>query len=103
MTNEFSAIENNRIAESNLQRCLYEKKACQAGIVHIGVGAFHRAHQAYYIHRLLNKNYDDWGIIGINLLSSSSEDLQRLQQNNNTYILKTISPSGNIEYQEITH
>ncbi len=36
-----------------------------AGIVHIGVGNFHRAHLSWYIHRLLERGLaNNWSIIG---------------------------------------
>ena len=38
------------------------------GIAHIGVGGFHRAHQAYYTDALMNRGQDlDWSICGIGL------------------------------------
>jgi len=46
----------------------YNRKSLVTGIVHIGVGGFHRSHQAYYIHRLLQKNdADNWAICGVGL------------------------------------
>jgi len=43
----------------------YSKDDLSAGIVHIGVGNFHRAHQAMYMHELLNKGEAlDWAILG---------------------------------------
>ena len=43
----------------------YNRDELKTGIVHIGVGGFHRSHQAYYIHQLLTKyNTLDWGICG---------------------------------------
>ncbi len=43
----------------------YDRKAITPGIVHIGVGNFHRAHQAWYTHRLMQDGQAlDWGIIG---------------------------------------
>ena len=44
----------------------YDKQSLKTGIVHIGVGGFHRSHQAYYIHHLLEK-YSDWAICGVGL------------------------------------
>ena len=38
-----------------LQRPSYNRRSCRAGIVHLGVGNFHRAHQAYYINELIDK------------------------------------------------
>ena len=43
-----------------LQRPSYNRRSCRAGIVHLGVGNFHRAHQAYYINEL-----EDIGLIWI--------------------------------------
>ena len=43
----------------------YDIKALQPGIFHIGVGNFHRAHQAMYLDRLFNLGIDhDWGLVG---------------------------------------
>jgi fructuronate reductase len=54
----------------------YDRSAIQAGIVHIGVGAFHRGHQAFYTDAVLNKKSGDWGIIGASLRSANvSEQL----------------------------
>jgi fructuronate reductase len=42
--------------------------------VHLGIGAFHRAHQAFYTEAVLNKIGGDWGIIGCSLRSASVRD-----------------------------
>lgn len=43
----------------------YDRKALTPGIVHIGMGNFHRAHQAWYLHRLMQMGEAyDWGILG---------------------------------------
>jgi len=44
----------------------YERDAVTPGVVHIGIGAFHRAHQAVYIDALLKDN-PQWAIIGASL------------------------------------
>ncbi|WDZ82781.1 mannitol dehydrogenase family protein [Micromonospora cathayae] len=36
-----------------------------AGIVHLGLGAFHRAHQAVYTEAALARSGGDWGIVGV--------------------------------------
>ncbi|MBC7518763.1 MAG: mannitol dehydrogenase family protein [Microbacteriaceae bacterium] len=47
----------------------YDRSAITAGIVHIGVGGFHRAHQAVAIDRLLTLGLaQEWGICGVGLL-----------------------------------
>ena len=45
----------------------YDRAALKPGIAHVGVGAFHRAHQAEYTEDLLEARVDRWGIVGINI------------------------------------
>lgn len=47
----------------------YDRSAQAAGIVHIGIGAFHRAHQAVYTDDAMGAGGRDWGIIGVSLRS----------------------------------
>ncbi|MBU1307080.1 MAG: mannitol dehydrogenase family protein [Alphaproteobacteria bacterium] len=44
----------------------YDRSAVTAGIVHLGIGAFHRAHMAVYVDDLLKDN-PDWAIVGASL------------------------------------
>ena len=56
----------------------YERQHLQAGIVHLGLGAFHRAHQALYTHAVLNQYGGPWGIIACSLRSrAATEQLAR--------------------------
>lgn len=52
----------------------YDRNAIKPGIVHLGIGAFHRAHQAFYTEAVLNQFGGDWGIIGCSLRSASVRD-----------------------------
>lgn len=52
----------------------YDRAALKPGIVHLGIGAFHRAHQAFYTETVLNKFGGDWGIVGSSLRSASVRD-----------------------------
>ena len=52
----------------------YDRAALKPGIVHLGIGAFHRAHQAYYTEAVLNQFGGDWGIIGSSLRSAGVRD-----------------------------
>ncbi|PZX40659.1 mannitol 2-dehydrogenase [Roseinatronobacter thiooxidans] len=48
-----------------VRRPAYDRASLSPGIVHIGLGNFHRAHQAWYLHRLMNEGLaQDWAIIG---------------------------------------
>jgi mannitol 2-dehydrogenase len=49
----------------------YDRARLRAGIVHLGVGAFHRSHQAMYVDRLLERGAgQDWAICGVGVLPS---------------------------------
>ncbi|MCA0343598.1 MAG: mannitol dehydrogenase family protein, partial [Proteobacteria bacterium] len=57
----------------------YERSALKAGIVHFGVGNFHRAHQAIYLDDLFNLGHDhDWAIIGAGVLPSDAAMREKL-------------------------
>jgi fructuronate reductase len=45
----------------------YERGALAPGIVHLGLGAFHRAHQAVYTEAVLAAGDLRWGIVGVSL------------------------------------
>lgn len=47
----------------------YDRTKLKPGIVHIGFGAFHRAHQATYTDSALAASFGDWGIVGVSLRS----------------------------------
>ena len=58
-------------------RFRYERGQQRIGIVHFGIGAFHRAHQAWYADCAMNAGERDWAICGVSLRSSDvSEQLQ---------------------------
>src|ERR1700748_1893847 len=47
----------------------YDRSQVTAGIVHFGVGGFHRAHQAMYLGKLLGEGEAvHWGIVGVGVL-----------------------------------
>lgn len=52
----------------------YDRADLKAGIVHFGVGNFHRAHQAVYLDDLFNAGHDhDWAIVGAGVLPSDEQ------------------------------
>ena len=80
----------------------FNQEECKIGFLHIGVGNFHRAHQAFYINKYLNQVNDPyWGICGINLRKEDKEKFNFLRKRNGKYILKTISTSGEEKFSEI--
>ena len=80
----------------------YDLDACQIGIVHLGFGAFHRAHQAVYIDDYMTLTGDlNWGIAAVNLRPEDSSDFKKLSVSGDGYLLKTTSPSGESDLQKI--
>jgi fructuronate reductase len=65
-------------AKPALQRPRYDRKQTQIGIVHFGPGAFHRAHQAFYVDELLGID-PRWAISAVSLQSSSVRDALKPQ------------------------
>ena len=59
---------------ADVARPLYDRSALQAGIVHLGVGAFHRAHQAVLTEDCLNAGETGWGITAASLRSAATRD-----------------------------
>ncbi|HEY4200139.1 MAG TPA: mannitol dehydrogenase family protein [Devosiaceae bacterium] len=53
-------------ADASVQRFAYDRGTVTPGIVHLGIGAFHRAHQAVYADDILSEARD-WGIVGASL------------------------------------
>ena len=64
-------LTDSALAElpANLGKPSYDRSALTAGIVHFGVGGFHRAHQAMYLDQLMNDGLaHDWAICGVGVL-----------------------------------
>lgn len=70
----------------------YDRSAVSSGIVHLGVGAFHRAHQAVYCDDVLNDGAMEWGIAGVSLRSPAMRDA--LEPQGRLYTLCTRSGAG---------
>jgi fructuronate reductase len=66
----------------------YDPATLKPGIVHIGCGAFHRAHQAVYTEQALRASYGDWGIIGASLRQAGVRDQLRVQDGLYTVLTK---------------
>jgi fructuronate reductase len=57
---------------TDVARPLYHRNSVRTGIVHLGVGAFHRAHQAVFTDDCLNAGATDWGITAASLRSAET-------------------------------
>ncbi|WP_407557468.1 mannitol dehydrogenase family protein [Winogradskyella sp. 4-2091] len=66
----------------------YDRSKVKTGIVHVGVGGFHRAHQALYTDQLLHDNsVTDWGICGVALLDFDQKIYNTLKDQDGLYTL----------------
>ena len=63
-------------------------------ILHIGLGSFHRAHQAVYLHELRETGDRGWSIVGGNIRNDMADTLAALIAQNGEYTLETVSPAG---------
>lgn len=84
---------------ASIYQTTYQRASCDIGIVHLGFGAFHRAHQAVYIDDYMNASGDlRWAIAAVNLRESESEAFIR-SQTPDGYLLKTTAPNGDTQYR----
>ena len=81
----------------------YDRSSMTTGIVHIGVGGFHRAHEAAYLDRLMRRRAGsaspegsclDWGICGVGLLPGDARMRDALEGQDHLYTLILKHPGG---------
>jgi fructuronate reductase len=65
---------NLRLLPDEVARPRYARASVQTGIVHLGLGAFHRAHQAEFTDDCLNAGETGWGIAAASLRSPDTRD-----------------------------
>ena len=71
-------------------------------ILHLGLGFFHRAHQAWYLHRLHELGESSWTLAAGNTRPDTLELIDALARQGGAYTLETVSPSGERTYTRIT-
>ncbi|EGD43624.1 fructuronate reductase [Nocardioidaceae bacterium Broad-1] len=74
----------------------YDRSAVTPGIVHLGVGGFHRAHQARYVDDLLASGITDWGIVGVGLMPQDVRMRDALAAQDHLYTLVERAPDGGV-------
>jgi len=76
----------------------YDRRWVTPGVVHVGVGGFHRAHQAMYHDRLLNQGGSpDWGICGVGVMAADEEMKEVLDAQDGLYTLVLKHSDGTYE------
>lgn len=87
--------ENLSSLPTNVSIPSYDRDQITTSILHIGVGNFHRSHQAYYIHELIDKCKElNYGICGVDLLESDRKIYNILKDQDGLYTLYTKEPNG---------
>lgn len=77
---------------------MYDRNTISAGIVHFGVGNFHRAHLQYYNNLLLeNEDQKSWGIYGAMIMPGDGPLYSALKSEEGIYDLMICYPSGDRE------
>ncbi|MFQ1002895.1 mannitol dehydrogenase family protein [Modestobacter sp. SSW1-42] len=80
----------------------YDRSAVRTGIVHLGVGGFHRSHQAMYLDRLMDQGQAlEWGICGVGVLPSDARMRDVLTAQDGLYTLVLAHPDGFLEARVI--
>jgi D-arabinitol 4-dehydrogenase len=70
-------------------------------MLHLGLGSFHRAHQAVYLQRLIERGDASWLLAGGNLRPDMADTVAALQAQGGEYMLETVSPAGERHYERI--
>ncbi|HVJ38891.1 MAG TPA: mannitol dehydrogenase family protein [Stenotrophomonas sp.] len=89
--------EAARLSEATLDRLpasvarpAYDRARTRIGVVHLGIGAFHRAHQAVYFDQVL-AHEPQWAVCGVSLRSAEVRDA--LQPQDGLYALELLGPT----------
>ncbi len=76
----------------------YDRREVRSGIVHFGVGGFHRAHQAVYLDSLMNEGKaHDYGICGVGLLPGDAAMRDALKAQDCLYTVVVKYPDGTLQ------
>ncbi len=93
-------VTHTTLSRATLERIaiakpIYDRDEVSVGIVHFGVGGFHRAHQAMYIDRLLEKGVaGEWGICGVGVMPADRRMKEVLDAQDGLYTLVLENPDG---------
>ncbi|MBG0566736.1 mannitol dehydrogenase family protein [Actinoplanes aureus] len=83
---------------AGVPRPAYDRSRLRTGIVHFGVGGFHRAHQAMYLDRLMNDGKAlDWAICGVGVMPADRRMKEVLDAQDGLYTLVVKAPDGTME------
>ncbi|MCW2616300.1 MAG: Mannitol 2-dehydrogenase [Frankiales bacterium] len=75
----------------------YDRSAMRTGVVHVGVGGFHRAHEAVYLDALLAAGAGDWAVCGVGTQPFDRRMRDVLREQDGLYTLVLKHPDGRLE------
>ena len=82
----------------SVPRPQYDRSRVTTGVVHFGVGGFHRAHQAMYHDRLMNAGKAlEWGICGVGVMPADRRMQEAMDAQDGLYTLVVKHPDGTYE------
>ncbi|NKB77448.1 MAG: mannitol dehydrogenase family protein [Gammaproteobacteria bacterium] len=97
------AVQSTAISE--IATTVYDRSSCQIGVVHLGFGAFHRAHQAVYLDDYMDQTGDlRWGVAAVNLRESEASHFKNAEEDikrHDGFFLKTYSPDGEVTRRRV--
>ena len=80
---------------TQIKRPTYDRSTLKPGIVHIGLGNFQRAHQAWYLQQLFNLGLDhDWAVIGAGVRPYDAKQREKFLNQDCLSTLIELAPSG---------
>ncbi|AJE49019.1 mannitol dehydrogenase family protein [Celeribacter indicus] len=80
---------------ASVRRPSYDRTRLSPGIVHIGLGNFHRAHQSWYLHRLMEQGLaHDWAIVGAGVRPYDETMRQKMAAQDYLTTLIELDPAG---------
>lgn len=95
-------LDNSTLAQLPSDKPSYDRSEISVGIVHFGVGGFHRAHQAMYVDRLLEKGLaKEWGIAGVGVMPADRKMADVMATQDGLYTLLLEKPDGGREARVI--
>jgi mannitol 2-dehydrogenase len=88
-------LNNSTLAQLPVAKPTYDRDQIGVGIVHFGVGGFHRAHQAMYVDALLEEGKaKDWGVCGVGVMPADQRMKDALDAQDGLYTLILENPDG---------
>jgi mannitol 2-dehydrogenase len=80
----------------------YDRSRVRTGVVHLGVGGFHRSHQAMYLDRLMSRGEAlDWGICGVGVLPADRRMAEVMAAQDCLFTLVVRHPDGSTDARVI--